>query len=379
MPVSLSKKLKLAHAQPAKKPSRNEPLWRGPLEDGITQSMIGSWLVCRERFRLRYVEGWQEADQWNHRTGYGDMWHVCEEAHADGGLDWERQLTAFCRSLTQEYRLQQDQIAHWYEVCRRQFPEYVKWWAKHPDVVERTPLFQEQVFDVKYALPSGRVVRLRGKWDSVDLIGKGKGAGIYLQENKTKGDIDENQMKRQLTFDLQTMLYLVSLQETKKQLPALWKRFLSHPILGVRYNVIRRPLSGGRGTIRKHQPTKSNPGGESDADFYQRLVDDYIAKEPEYWFMRWRVEVSQGDIDRFKRECLDPVLEQLCDWWTHIVDPSAKTFGCAGACDVYPHYRMPYGVYSPLLDGGTSSLDEMLHSGSDIGLRRADRLFKELS
>ena len=42
------------------------------------------------------------------------------------------------------------------------------------------------------------------------------------------------------------------------------------------------------------------------------------------------------------------------------------------------HFRMPYGVYSPLLDGRTTELDEYLASGSTVGLRRAESLFREL-
>lgn len=414
-------------------PEPSEPLWKGPEIDGITQSMLGSWLICRERFRLRYIEGWQETDQWNHRTGYGDMWHVCEEALAAGQnpankVDQWTPLNNFARELCKRYPMQQLEIVKWYEICRRQFPEYVRYWASHPDIVDRTPLFQEQVFDVAYALPSGRTVRLRGKWDSVDLVGKGRTAGIFLMENKTKGEIDEQQMKRQLSFDLQTMLYLVSLQETKKQLPKLWSRFLDHPIVGVRYNVIRRPFSGGKGSIVQHQAShgakcpsckglgkkKANRfsdtlircpkcngqcriGGKPEETlehYYDRLVTDYIAKEPEYWFMRWTVHITQPDIDRFKREFLDPCLEQLCDWYTWIAaarsNPYSPDDGCEAECvneggpydrpvQSSIHYRLPFGIYSPLIDGGATALDEMLSSGSQVGLRRADKLFKELT
>src|SRR3990167_2303538 len=110
------------------------------------------------------------------------------------------------------------------------------------------------------------------------MIGKGRGAGIYLQENKTKGDIQENQIKRQMTYDLQTMLYLVALSEWQgsvatKQfgIPDSWNRVKDVNLAGVRYNVIRRPLSGGKGTIVQHKPTKSNPLGETRSQYYARL------------------------------------------------------------------------------------------------------------
>jgi hypothetical protein len=156
---------------------RSEPLWKGPEVDGITQSLLGRFLVCRERFRLLVVEGLKQADTFNHRLGYGEMWHVCEESHAAqmvGGpaqvKPWDVALQEYCKKQCEKYPLQQEQIQHWYEVCRLQFPIYVEYWRKHRDTVKRIPLAQEEVFDVPYRLPSGRIVRLRGKFDGVDSI-----------------------------------------------------------------------------------------------------------------------------------------------------------------------------------------------------------------
>ena len=62
------------------------PLWRGPCAEGdlggVTQSMLARFFGCRERFRLKYVCGLEPHDKWNHKLGYGNMWHVCEETLA---------------------------------------------------------------------------------------------------------------------------------------------------------------------------------------------------------------------------------------------------------------------------------------------------------
>lgn len=354
-------------------PRRTEPVWKGPEQDGVTYSMLCRFLCCRERFRLLVVEGLKPIEQFNHRIEYGQMWHVCEEAFAKG---WKaganlQILTEYCQDLCKKYPLQQEQIDHWYNVVKVQFPLYVEHWAKHPDVVARQPLLQEQVFDVPYKLPSGRTVRLRGKWDSVDLVGKGKDAAIWLQENKTKGDIREEQLQRQLTFDLQVMTYLVALQSHYDKMG--WAA--RGPIAGVRYNVIRRPLSGGKGTIVRHKPSKSNPAGETKEHFYGR-VRELIEAEPEYYFMRWNVEVTPTDVLRFRGMCLDPVLEQLCDWWNHVRAAGSQVF----MMNYQPalHWRHPFGVYNVLDEGGSTDLDEYLISGSEAGLRRVDELFPEL-
>ena len=358
------------------KQQRTEPLWKGPEVDGITQSMLSRFLVCRERFRVAYIVGLKPADQFYAPLEFGNMWHVCEEAYARGekpGLvthDWTEVLMQYCQGLCKKYPLAQQQVNDWYEKCKALFPIYVEHWSQHQDVVDRTPLMQEQVFDVPYLLPSGRTVRLRGKWDSVDLIGKGRDAGVYLQENKTKSAIDTAKLTRQLGFDLQTMLYLTALAWTNHHdeegngLPAP-KLLPGSPVKGVRYNVIRRSA---------HKSVES---------MLKKLSEDRDDGRIGEWFSRWKVEVSPQDITRFRRECLDPILEQLCDWYETVTkdngvnDPFRSYY--VNGTEYYVHWRHPFGVYNVLDEGGSSDLDTYLDTGSEVGLRRVETLFEELS
>lgn len=370
--TGVASKLRGSMKRVQEKTKPREPLWKGPEVDGITQSMLGRFLMCRERFRILVVDGLRPADQFNHRIEYGQMWHTCEEYHAQGQA-WEGPLKDYAAGLRKRYPMQSVQVQHWYEVCRHQFPLYVKYWENHPDVKNREPLFQEKSFAVPYALPSGRNVILRGKWDGVDLIGPKRRQAVYLQENKTKGDIHEEQLQRQLSFDMQTMFYLVALREYGKVVEGSVPR----PIGGVRYNVVRRPLSGGKGSIRKHQPSKANPQGESDAQFYQRL-EGIIEEDPGYFFMRWRAEISLDDMEKFEERFLRPILESLCDWWSFVegrhrlgeplYDPLANRI----------HWQFPYGLYNVLAEGGSTELDEYIATGSTLGLERATTLFREL-
>lgn len=390
------------------------PLWQGPCADGplggVTQTMLGRFFSCRERFRLKYILGLEPHDKWNHRLGYGNLWHTCEEAFA-ARRDWVGELQKYTQSEMNKYPLQREDIAKWYEVCRVQFPEYVSYWESHPDMLNRTPLMQEQVFDVPYTLPSGRVVRLRGKWDSVDLIGMPRcncganlsgaapevhsslcpanrgGAvcgkvtkGIWLQENKTKGDIDKTQVERQLKFDLQTMIYLIALDSVPSEVK--WEMRYRHngmdyPIFGVRYNVVRRPLSGGKGTIRptKQKATKRTyTPAETASAFYERLRKDYIAKDPEHYFFRVEAEVSERDIKVFKDTCLDPLLETLCWWYEDVTGKKNYNYGWGPPMN----YRTPFGIYNALDESGSTEYDAYLETGSEAGLRRVETLFPEL-
>lgn len=365
--------------------NKSGPVWAGPGSKGdnggVTFSLLSRYLVCPERFRLKVIEGLRPAPKFEHRLEYGSMWHACEEAVA-AGRDWRNELAGYTARLQQRYPTQREQVDHWANVCAVQFPVYLQFWEAHPDVVGANTLEQEKAFSVPYKLPSGRVAYLRGKRDRVNLID----GGVYLQENKTKGDINEPLMKRQLTFDLQTMMYLTALVETQ-----VGKR----PVRGVRYNVVRRPLSGGEGQITQRKGSKNVPA-ETSNQFYARLrgvIDGTGVKQtgepyqgPAYWFMRWKVEVSPGDHARFRRECLDPVLENLLDdyeWWYHCHSNKGDVWDYEARRRRFPlhaarYYRRPFGVYNVLDEGGASELDEYLHTGSELGLVRTAELFPEL-
>ena len=355
---------------------RSGPLWTGPQDNGpqggVTFSLLSRWLCCRERFRLYALEGLGLPDKFNHRLEYGNFWHLCEEAYAKGD-HWEPAILRYATSLAKRYPLQQEEVEKWYHVCKVQFPVYADYWAKHPSSKTRRPLLQEEVFCVPYLLPTNQVVYLRGKQDSIDLEevagSRNKESVVILQENKTKGDIDEEQIKRQLKFDLQTMLYLIAMQAGRglKPLVDVWPK--GARLGGVRYNVVRRPLAGGRYTIRQHKD-------ETLENFYLRL-GEIIRGDSEWFFMRWSVDIDQTDIDVFRRTCLDPILVQLCAWYDWSVAKSGERL--IPLDPNYLHYRMPYGVYNTLLEGAVGELDRVIDTGTKVGLRRLDTLFPELT
>lgn len=375
---------------------RKGPLWLGPENGsdmgGVTQSMLNGFLCCRERFRLKVIEGLQPTQRFAPSMDFGTMWHACEETLSKQKGNWEEKLKEEATKFCLKFPLQQDEVNKWYNVCKVLFPIYVDFWAKDKEQREKTPLLQEYAFKVPYTLPSGRIVYLRGKFDAVDLIGKGKLAGIWLQENKTKSEIDEEKIRQQLKFDLQTMLYLVALQKYKSEVSytgdawdILARSMQHHQILGVRYNVIRRPLAGGKGSIRQHAPTKAKPGGETSAEFYERLRG-VILEDVGGYFLRIKSEVFPSDIERFKRLCLNPLLEQLCDWYDFVTqgDPLRESDNRSTRVPGDPpesfgiHFMYPHGLYNPLIETGQTDLDNFLETGSEIGLHRVDKLFTEL-
>lgn len=363
---------------------RKSPLWKGPEEDGITFSLLSRFLTCRERFRLYVMEGLCAKGTFNHRIEYGNMWHICEEMVSTfGEADvfcpdpmYSRRLKEYAQTLATRYPLQRDDIEKWYNICKVQFPIYARYYAQD-QLEDRTPLLSEESFNVPYKLPSGRTVRLRGKWDSVFLLRMSteeKRRGVWLQENKTKGDIQPYETQRRLKRDFQTMIYLTALERWGQEKPNGLPRFQS-PIRGVLYNVVRRPCSGGLHSIKQRQ-------NEMAQEFYERLGEE-IEGHPDYFFMRWEVPVTQKDIEKFRRQTLDPILEQLYSWYNWITSGVDIWTGKdddpdSGEVRNWMHWIHPFGVWNALDEGGGTDLGEYLENGSEAGLQRIENLYPEL-
>lgn len=361
---------------------RQDSLWKGPHVDGVTQSMLNRFMACPERFRLKYVLGWGLKKGFDRNIHYGNMWHICEEMIAMK-KPWRQPLKDYANRLITAFPNQREDVVKWYNVCLVQFPLYLEKWRGHKQFEGRKPALSEYVFEQIVPVRGSDVeevgfgnsfhpVKLRGKFDSVDVID----GNVWLQENKSKGEIDEFQIKRQLTFDLQTMMYLSVIRDMiKSKTPPFHKG--KFKIAGVRYNVIKRPLSGGVGSIKQHKPTKKNPSGESTEEYFKRL-HSVIKENIDSFFIRWTVDITDEDLDRFEREFLHPILLRLCLWWesiqNNIFDPWKSPSGGPNPF----HYRCPYGVYNPLTEGGSTDYDVLINEGTTVGLVQMDSLFPEL-
>lgn len=143
------------------------------------------------------------------------------------------------------------------------------------------------------------------------------------------------------------------------------------PLAGVRYNVVRRPA---------HKTVESA---------LKKLNDDRKANRVGEWFCRFNVEVSEADLLRFRRTCLDPLLENLLDdyeWWTDVmINGPSDGYGLwdyqeraeAWSYHRLRHFRTPYH-YDPIGEGGSGDVDDYLDTGNMAGLRKLTTLFPEL-
>lgn len=416
--------------EPAVKPTK--PLWT--LDDGVTFSLLSKFVICRHRFWIRTILGYRENEGFNHRMEYGSLLHAAFEAYADkigfrdeSVMKIENMRNAirmeslkeglkgignYSEKLLQRFPESQEDILFWTKIARGQFEQYTHYY--YDDIGWKHYILKEETFDFPYTLPSGRTIRLRGKIDECFYTQSGKKRIFWLQENKCKGDPDEIGITKGLHEDFQTMFYLFVLNND----PTMRRKIERHLsvikatdsyVRRILYNVVKRPL-GDKYAIRQKKSETREEFGNRVIEMIQNDVETSMFKSKQggiphlkrrsqsaKHFKRWDVEMADGDINNFVNETMNPLLEQVCDWWHSIKDDPFNPFvttipklkphlsGTAIGIDTDPrpnhlHYRRPMGIYDSLAGGYHGDYFDFLTSrGSDRSkLIRLDSAFPEL-
>lgn len=364
--------------------------------DGITFSLLCKFLNCRYRFKLLVIDGLKDEEGFRKELEFGNWFHAGMEAVADykGGQQLtsqvvQRAMRKHTQGLLKQFSSESATIQFWEQLAFKMFAIYLNTWSKS----EKDYILQEQTFKIPYTLPSGRTIPLRGKWDAVFVQETKRRPSLWIQENKTKGEVLDNAIAKCLPNDLQTMFYTIAMQT-----------FLTSPVLdrlpgisveaanamtecrltGVLYNVIRRPLADNY-AIKKRKD-------ESDRDFIERVLRSYegksklypIAKHAKDWFYRWSVTLTKTDIERFRVQTLDPILEMVCDWFDWMTVSDKNPFTPIGETPKGNkisnrfHFRMPFGVYSPMARGLGGDYFDFLTTSSKRKLVNVSTVFPEL-
>ena len=315
-------------------------------EHGISYSLLSKFIVCRERFRLRVVEGLKHRGS-NDAMDFGTVFHKAVELSAQG-----KSRTAIQRHFNNLQRKESRKKHKTYDPIRCKLvsmmvDHYKAYWT---DVLKEIQYFEsEQVFQVPFKTSTGHIVPINGKRDE----GYIKDKKIWLQENKTKTQINETQIVETLPFMLQPMIYLTSFQH-------------DHPgkkIGGILYNIVRNPSI----THKKKQSVAA----------YIEEVSKDIDNRPEHYFKMFEVDIDDEHLEMWKKLHLDPILSSLCIWWDSIksnpFDPWVLEDGTPN-----PHHTIrPFGVYDPLSRGVGDFFGRIVH-GTDVGLDIDHNLFPEL-
>lgn len=245
-------------------------------ETGITQSLISCFLCCPRRFVLELNKYFHVSKVMS--TSFGTIAHDClDRCYSSGKRPKLKTLFKMANTFvemnkdlyrTVDEQIMQNDIATIATVLSK----YVDYYEE--DFTNKRFTNVEEVFAVKFG-----IYLLRGKKDAKFIEINQR----WLMEHKTKGQIQEDNLMKQLTFDFQNLFYLLADElETGEALN------------GVLYNVIRKPAL----KIRKNDTLK---------DFFDRLADD-IDTRPEHYFKRFEIPYTAKDRKIFRKYLYEVLL-----------------------------------------------------------------------
>jgi ATP-dependent helicase/DNAse subunit B len=332
------------------------PFWKGPYKEGVTNSLLQKYIACSHRFYIKTILGFEEVEDFIPAMQYGNFIHEAEEARIAGN-DWEKAIEEYKTKLKSQHPKNQKDIYKWAYLAKKIFPMYIQHWEESLLEEERIPLLEEKVFNYEHKLPSGRVVKLKGKFDG---IFKNKESGeIVLQENKAKGEhrIHDAVLDETLKLNSQVMIYAIASQGEEV---TEYKG-----VDGVLYNVLTRPLS------QKSCPRLKKT--ETINEWLDRVVQ-FVSENKEKNFHRWYEPIRKEDRELFLTRILNPLLEQLCDWWDWVIEDPLNPFREGNKY----HYQTPFGIFSWLYQECQGDYYNYIVKNSIQGLKRTSNLFPEL-
>lgn len=318
---------------------RLPPLWKP--DDGITVSMLNTWLRCRHQCLLKYLEGWTKRGV-NIPIEFGNVFHNCLEC-LEGVPTPEqinKQIAKYSRSVSKLYVTadEREDFKHCCRLAASVLPHYFKFYQR--DKIKWKS--RETVFRVKHTVPDHGNIVLTGKRDGEFLSQK----KLWLFETKTKGQVDEHGLQESLKFNLQTMYYLLAMRYEENEEPE-----------GVKYNVIKRP---------GHRQGRS----ESSSDFYERVSKE-VSKAPDAFFHRWTITLDDGEIDEWVDKQLNPILDGFLNWYESVTEDHWDE-----PMNSPLHYVNPeslFGAYGQPVD-----MFHMMTKGITVGYFRRDTAHQEL-
>lgn len=269
-------------------------LWKGPYEDGITQSLLNKYRQCPYRFYLYSILGLQDAKELHMNLIWGDIFHKGLEL-----LIASKDINGSIAGMLEYAEARYPQRPSSYDTSTKLLLR--KFRLSNYDGVWQT----EVKFEHPVKLPSGRVVKVRGKMDGYQI--HNPTYGKVLGEHKCKGYIDPVRTRKELKQDLQVNIYcylhdiewinydLILIPEAQKYAPA--RNFDETPATH-----IERLFTGPCGSYNGMYPINANS-------------HNWVANLPPLFYPREEQE-------QYWNSTVYPYMEQLCDWWEHVTSPS---------------------------------------------------------
>lgn len=287
-----------------------------PRRDGVSQSIIATWLECREKSRLNTLRGLTPLHA-SKPLSFGSLSHSVLASYYRGMKEDRRPLKSALEDFddwvqdgVQEWQAEhprrrpedEEMIEEYAAILGVLHPRYFKKWRAKDEKMRILKV--EEKFSVPLKMKDGAIVPLVGKFD---MVFKDENNHLVLKETKNKSRFGDAQIDK-LPMDLQLATYLVAMETANDQ-----------PDRGL-YDVIRRP-----GEKRKQD--------ESLSDFADRLAKN-IDKDPDHYFARFTVTFTPRERDE-QRFRIERLVQEFYSWWKTEDHSTRDLLWNGGACDVF--------------------------------------------
>jgi len=293
------------------KTSKFQEIQYSPYVDGVTQSLLGSWMNCRMHSR-NTLKGYR-LKRPNDAFLYGSCTHYLHEMLIDKIIynikKNESNSEIYFRNLTNiklwvaehlrnfaktypDYRLFEPQKAE--DLCSDAaviFCYYIKSQIK---ILEKLKWIKaEHKFNVPFNAngpgnyPTEKPIILRGMIDGV--FRNPKTNKLWLLETKTKSRMNEDTLMDTLMADFQSFVYMIAIHELYGEYPA-----------GVLYNVLRKPC------LRRKK--------DESIDSFGKRIEEDVNVRTGFYFVQFNISVNSTDIQNFEIE-FRRILSEFVRWW----------------------------------------------------------------
>lgn len=344
---------------PKKAPAPKKLPYAGynPLVHGVSQSLLQKFVVCTDRFHKATVRGMRETNR-KEAMEYGSIFHKLIELGATmPNYTRAKLMTYMTDYLRRRYPSQESELLG--RIAIAQYFKYREWYQKKPKYkyVEAEPVFNQSYplpsvsfepnEEIRIKIPAGIKIPLRGRIDGVI-----ENNGMWIEENKTKSRVDLTVLQDTIHANIQVMFYTVCSQLK-----------YGRPCQGVIYNVIRKPAL--------RQKVK-----EPNSEFILRIEAD-IDERPDWYFSRLSYEFQRGQVERWEREELRPLLMRVYLWWRSIeANPLNPWVDVNGNANPF-HGRKSFGIFDSMTQGKGDFYDLIVY-GKSGNIEIVDEQFPEL-
>lgn len=266
-------------------------MWKGPLVDGVTQSLISRFLRCPFSFYLYAILGLEDPGEGiNENLIWGDAYHKGLE-HRIQGDDLKESVEKMLEYLNERYPNHPPSFPH---SLRRMLTLYrpMKGDWKTEVVIDR-------IHKVR-----GHEFRQRGKKDGFTEHDPNTEART-LAEHKCKGYIDPAATKDELVEDLQCNFYMFPFE-----------------IEWVHYDLIKIPDVQKYGPARKYDQSPK----EWVEMLYTGPVASYgnnypINRYTHNWLHQGTYFISLEQQELYWDQVINPILLRMLEWYEYVTDP----------------------------------------------------------